>query len=93
MTSIASSLPATATITVKTTGAAGVALGLWTPATQTVMEATPNKNRRGARRHVEGRRSPSRYKNTRCGDGRSTSRSRSRRARRDATYSIAVTAR
>jgi hypothetical protein len=37
--------PGRGTITVKVPAAAGVALGLWTPATQTVMEATPSKDR------------------------------------------------
>ncbi len=37
--------PAHGTVTVKVPAAAGVDLGLWTPATQTVLEATPSKDR------------------------------------------------
>ena len=50
--------PARGTITVKAPAAAGVALGLWTPATQTVTEATPNSTGLPRGVAVEGHASP-----------------------------------
>lgn len=84
-------VPARGTITVKTPAAAGVALGLWGPTTQTVTQATPNSNRLARGITTKGTVSLT-FKNSGAAKtvylavGLAT-------GVRDATYRIAVTAR
>ncbi len=84
-------VPARRTLTVKTTAAAGVALGLWAPTTTTVTEATPNKNRVARSLDTNGT-VTLRYTNP--GPAKTLYLAVSLATRvRDATYNIAVVAR
>ena len=83
--------PAHGAVTVKVPAAAGVALGLWTPATQTVLEATPTKHRVASGSRSNGTVTVA-FKNT--GAARTLYLAVTLAARvSDATYKIAVSAR
>ena len=83
--------PGHGTVTVKVPAAAGVALSLWTPATQTVMEATPSRDRVAHGFTSKGTVTLA-YKNT--GRARTLYLAVTLATRvPDSTYSIAVTAR
>ena len=83
--------PAHGTITVKVPAAAGVALGLWTPATQTVMEATPNRDRVG---HGVSAKGTVTLTHTNTGAARTLYLAVTLATRvRDSTYGIAIVAR